>query len=74
MLQGNGADEAVDIAGASIMRSLDHPRLRGETHHSLVSALLIKGPSPPARGNRRRFRPGQRIPGTIPACAGKPLE
>ena len=36
--------------------------------------MIVVGPSPRVRGSRRRYRNALDIPGSIPACAGEPLQ
>ena len=49
-----------------------HPRERGEARDYIDRRVDIPGPSPRARGSPRPAAAGARIPGSIPASAGKP--
>ena len=64
---GNPAMLAVAIAGGAV-----HPRERGESLQTLNRAYNAAGPSPRARGIRRRPRTCGRSHGSIPASAGNP--
>ena len=49
-----------------------HPRVCGEASPSAVGTGTLLGPSPRVRGSRNRDRGAAVVPGSIPACAGKP--
>ena len=49
-----------------------HPRVCGETFSSARRPIAASGPSPRVRGNRRAPSSSAVLPGSIPACAGKP--
>ncbi len=51
----------------------DHPRVRGEDRWPSIPRTSHSGPSPRARGRHRQRESENRLPGTIPACAGKTL-
>ena len=51
-----------------------HPRVCGEAEDALDHAHAREGPSPRVRGSPVTFYVGRRAAGSIPACAGKPLE
>ena len=53
--------------------SAGHPRERGEADGLPRNLRRSKGPSPRARGSRRRRRDGAPLARAIPASAGKPL-
>ena len=64
---GNPADRG---APADMVRV--HPRERGESDHRPRARLPAPGPSPRARGIRRRAYPAPMRRGSIPASAGNP--
>ncbi len=49
-----------------------HPRLRGGATVNDADGMVANGPSPPARGSRRKASPAALRRGSIPACAGEP--
>ncbi len=57
-------------AGRGRRASRDHPRVRGDHNRIGPRPASCPGPPPRARGPRLRPRPGDRRPGTTPACAG----
>ena len=59
--------------GRSVSRSGVHPRERGESATELCSVHSARGPSPRARGIRRRRRRRSSNVRSIPASAGNPF-
>ena len=51
-----------------------HPRVRGEADWRGMGTAANQGPSPRARGSPVLAASTERLPGSIPACAGKPGE
>ena len=50
-----------------------HPRVCGEACSSVSADGQSRGPSPRVRGSHVQERPRTQAPGSIPACAGKPV-
>jgi len=51
-----------------------YPRLRGGTHHPRFALQSLEGLSPLARGNPQTGTSARSALGSIPACAGEPLD
>ena len=54
-------------------RERAHPRSRGENTGGIMFAIVVWGSSPLTRGKQCETQPTQRLPGLIPAHAGKTL-
>ena len=61
------------VASKSVPRPRVHPRVCGEAASISSATFPGWGPSPRVRGSRPAIRPAPWSPGSIPACAGKPL-
>ena len=60
------------LAGVSLSISPVYPRVCGGTAIQLGVHLFYRGLSPRVRGNLAYDNPGDRVFGSIPACAGEP--